>query len=86
MVQVVKTGKTKDSFLALCVRNIWLLTASYDIELHIAHIPGCRNVIANTLSRIYSKKPVNSQILADQELNYIWDRVPAKYFDLDTHL
>ena len=47
---MVKTRKTKDSFLALCIRNIWLLTAAYDIELHIDHIPGSRNVIADTLS------------------------------------
>ena len=86
VVQVVKTGKNKDYFLALCIRNIWLLTAAYGIELHIDHIPGSKNVIADTLSRIYSDKPVNSHILADLELNFIWDRVPAKYFDLDTHL
>ena len=73
VVQVVKTRKTKDSFLALCVRNIWLLTASYDIALHIDHIPGCRNVITDTLSRIYSENPVNPHILTDLELNYTWD-------------
>ena len=86
VVQVVKTGKTKDSFLALCIRNIWLLAAAYDIELHIDHIPGHKNIIADTLSRIYSNRPVNSHILADLKLNFIWDRVPAKYFDLNTHL
>ena len=59
VVQVVETGKTKDSFLALCVRNIWLLAASLDIQLNISHVPGIHNVIADTLSRIYSDKPVN---------------------------
>ena len=86
VVQVVRTGKTKDLFLALCIRNIWLLTAAYDIELHIDHISGNRNIIAETLSRIYSDRPVNSHILAELELNFIWDRVPARYFDLNTHL
>ena len=86
VVQVVRTSKTKDSFLALCIRNIWLLAVAYDIELHIDHIPGHKNIIADTLSRIYSDRPVNSHILADLELNFIWDRVPAKYFDLNTHL
>ena len=62
------------------------ITASYDIELHIDHIPGCRNILADTHSRIYSENPVNPYILADRELNYPWDRVPANYFDLNMHL
>ena len=36
VVQVIKSGKTRDQFLALCVRNIWLLTASHDIDLVIS--------------------------------------------------
>ena len=71
VVQVVRTGKTKDSFLASCIRNVWLLAAAYDIELHIDHIPGHKNIIADTLSRIYSDRRVNSHILADLELNFI---------------
>ena len=86
VVQVVQTGKTRDQFLALCVRNIWLLTASHDIDLAISHIPGSKNTIADTLSRLYSDKPVNSNIWTDLIQNYTWDRVPASYFDLDTHL
>ena len=86
VVQVVRIGKTKDSFLALCVWNIWLLTAAYDIELHIDHIPGCKNLITDTLSRIYSDRTVNSLTLHDLEFNFIWDRVPAGYFDLNSHL
>ena len=39
-VQVVKTGKTKDAFLGACSRNIWLLIATYDIDLQIEHIMG----------------------------------------------
>ena len=59
VVFVVKTGKTRDPFLALCIRNIWLLQAHYDIDLQIFHIPGCYNIIADSLSRIYSNSPVN---------------------------
>ena len=50
VIQVVETGRTRDSFLALCIRNIWLITATLDIQLDICHIPGIHNVIANTLS------------------------------------
>ena len=46
VVQVIMSGKTKDPFLALCIRNIWLLTAYYDIELLVRHDPGIYNTIA----------------------------------------
>ena len=80
VVQVVETGKTRDQFLALCVRNIWLLTAVLDIQLNIYHVPGVHNVIADTLSRIYSKKLVNKDILQVLQDNYIWDHIPSQHF------
>ena len=86
VVQVVKTSKTRDPFLALCIRNIWLITSAYDIDLNIKHIPGVKNVIADTLSRIYSDKPVNQNILLELKQNYKWDRVFPSHFDLHTHL
>ena len=86
VVQVVETGKTRDQFLALCVRNIWLLTAVLDIQLNIYHVPGVHNVIADTLSRIYSKKLVNKDILQVLQDNYIWDHIPSQYFDLNLYL
>ena len=64
VVQVIGSGKTKDLFLALCIRNICLLTAHNDIDLLVRHIPGINNTIADTLSRIYSPKPVNNEIFA----------------------
>ena len=86
VVYVVKTGKTKDPFLALCVRNIWLLTAHYDIDLDIAHIPGCHNTLAGALSRIYSSSIVNINILNQLREQYTWEYIPNSYFDLDLHL
>ena len=49
VVQVIMSGETKDPFLALCIRNIWLLKAYNDIDLMVRHIPGI-NTIADTLS------------------------------------
>ena len=46
VVQVVKSSKTKDQFLAACIRNIWLISASNDIEIVIEYIEGKKNVIA----------------------------------------
>ena len=50
VVQVVQTSQTKDQMLALCLRNIWLLTGSYDIDLDIDHIQGSHNKHADLLS------------------------------------
>ena len=66
---------TKDPFLALCIRNIWLLIAHNDIDLLVRHIPGVNNTIADTLSRIYSPKSVN-KVLQDLMDNYQWEMVP----------
>ena len=86
VVQVIRSGKTKDPFLALCIRNVWLLTAHNDIEIQINHIPGVKNTIADTLSRIYSPNPVDDTILQDLLDNYHWDMVQNSYFDLSLHI
>ena len=62
VVQVVRTGKTRDDMLALCLKNIWLITASHDVDLHIDHIQGRANVVADLLSRIHSPKAVDSKL------------------------
>ena len=86
VVQVIMSGKTKDPFLALCIRNIWLLAAYNDIELIVRHIPGINNTIADTLSRIYSPKSVDNKVLQDLLDNYQWECVPLSYFDLSLHI
>ena len=40
VVEVLTTGKTKDPFLATCARNIWLITAIFNIEIIVIHVPG----------------------------------------------
>ena len=60
VVQVVESGKTKDPYLAACICNIWLLTATHDINLSVQHIQGTHNIIADCLSRLYSYKPTEN--------------------------
>ena len=57
VVQVVESGKTRDIFLNACIRKIWLITATHDIELQIKHIEGKKNTRADALSRIFFKNP-----------------------------
>ena len=86
VVHVVRTNKTRNEFLALCLRNIWLLAALHDVEIEIRHIRGKKNVEADTLSRIYSDSAVDEGVLSVLRRNYIWDHIPVQYFDLDLHL
>ena len=86
VVQVVDNSRTRDSFLAACIRNIWLLTAKWDIQLKIIHIPGEENVHADTLSRLFSSKAINQGLLNDLETNYTWDVVPIRFFTLDLQI
>ena len=51
VVQVLQSGKTRDSTLACIARNIWLEKATHDFELVVDHIPGVDNVVADMLSR-----------------------------------
>ena len=52
VVEVLDSGKTRDHFLALCARNVWLISAMFNIQLVFSHIPGKNNHIADLLSRL----------------------------------
>ena len=70
-VEVIRTGRARDSYLASCARNIWLLTAMYNIRLIVNHIPGHHNVMADLLSR-WTSTTSQSQKLASLVPNYVW--------------
>ena len=86
VVQVVKSSKTKDKFLAACIRNIWLILASNDIEIVIEHIEGKKNVIADLLSRLHSPVGVNNTLLTALKQEFIWEKVDVCKFDLNMTL
>ena len=50
-VVVCMTGKTRDPFLNFCLREIWFITAKFNIELRVTHIRGRESGIADALSR-----------------------------------
>ena len=52
VVQILNSYKTRDKFLGLCLRNIMLLLAKYNIHLMCTHIRGINNHIADSLSRV----------------------------------
>jgi hypothetical protein len=50
-VSVFQTHRASDKILQAIARNIWLLAAIWDIKLHVEHIPGKDNGVADLLSR-----------------------------------
>ena len=58
---IYKSGFTRDDKLAAFVRNVWLYTAKYDIELVVEHILEKDNTIADMLSRWQLMRDGNSK-------------------------
>ena len=44
VVNICKSGFSRDKHLAAFIRNIWLLAAKFDIELVVCHIAGQKNL------------------------------------------
>ena len=56
VVYSLKFRKIKDKILQSIVRTIWLLSASYDIQLHYSHIPSILNKEADALQEFLSSQ------------------------------
>ena len=50
-VCVINSSRTKDAFLATCIRELWLEVSKYGFELRALHLPGEENRVADWLSR-----------------------------------
>ena len=50
-VDVINSSKTRDPFLASCLRELWLEVSTYCFELRAVHLPGEENRVADWLSR-----------------------------------
>ena len=83
VVQVVNSGKTRDKFLNACIRHIWLISAVHDIDLQLTHIQGHKNLMADSLSRIYSEKGIPMKHFTLFTNDYVWEKVPLAFFNLD---
>ena len=89
VVQVMASHKTpliKDLFLAACIRNIWLLRAISDVDLHIFHIRGFHNSKVDLLSRLHSTKGLDQDLLHQLRISCTWDKVTPYHTDLDLHI
>ena len=50
-VDVINSSRTRDPFLASCLRELWLEVSTYSFELRAVHLPGEENRVADWLSR-----------------------------------
>ena len=57
VVEIRKNGYTRDIPLAAFPKNIWFLTAQYDIEFSVCYVYGRDNNIADLLSRWCNASP-----------------------------
>lgn len=51
VVEAVKKGSSKDTMTMHLLRCLWFLTAIFDIQITVLHIPGVLNTSADLLSR-----------------------------------
>ena len=83
----LQSGRSRDSFIQHCVRELFVLTASWDIELRVRHWPGKDMIRADALSRMHADRKCREWVLADSELRRARRvRVPEGAFRLDTRM
>ena len=77
----LNSGRSWDPFVGTVARNIWLVTATYDIDLTVPHIPGMSNGRADALSRWYRGQLHHSTV--SELLRHEWCSVDGKILDLN---
>ena len=50
VVDVINSSRTKDPFMATCLRELWLVVSQNKFELRAVHLPGVENRVADWLS------------------------------------
>ena len=49
VVEVLTFGRAKDTIMATCATNIWLLAAMFNVNIVVSHIRGLHNTRADLL-------------------------------------
>ena len=82
VVHICNKGYTRDIHLAAYVRNIWLWASKYDIEMTVAHIQGCKNNVADLLSRWQDTRET-CEILQRQIKEPVWYAIDGSHFQVN---
>ena len=84
---VVTLGQSRDPYMQHCVREVFLLTAAYDIDLRVVHRPGAEMDRADALSRAHTASQYREWIRNDPVLSgALRVRMPDRYFVMDNKL
>ena len=76
VVQLLTSGGSRDPILSSCARNIWLLSALYNITVQFSHIAGVHNTVADLLSRWTNSRQDVKALIA----HFLWStRLPRDY-------
>lgn len=67
VVSSLNSGRVRDKFLAVCLREIWFLAAVHEFELRSCHLSSSENRGADLLSRSH----LNSSF-PERVLFYVW--------------
>ena len=76
VVEVLTYGTARDSIMATCTRNVWLLAAMFNVNIIVCHIRGLDNYIADLLFRWH--------LTADNSKNF--NMLLENPFWVDTHI
>ena len=85
VVAVLRNSKTKDAFLAACARNIWLMSAWYDLEVDYVHIKGKENAVTDLLSR-WCPTAENITKLHSHISDPLWLNVATEFLELNNDI
>ena len=85
VVNVLRSGRARDPYLAACARNIWMWAATHDIHFTYTHVAGKNNRTADLLSRWWNS-PSNVAELNVLVPNPIWVLAGLEALEIDAEI
>ena len=85
VVNVLRSGRARDPYLAACARNIWMWAATHDINFTYTHVAGKNNRTADLLSR-WCNSPANVAELNVLVPNPIWVMAGLEALEIDAEI
>ena len=65
----LRSGRSRDSYMHSCVRELFLVCTIHDIELNVEHRPGVTMTRADALSRAHTGQVFRDRIRSDTKLS-----------------
>ena len=85
VVNVLRSGRARDPYLAACTRNIWLWAATHDINVTYTHVSGKSNRTADLLYR-WTNSYANIAELTALVQSPIWVQVGLEALEIDAEI